>query len=203
MLRLFIAIDLPPAIKTLLRTLQGELRPRAPAVRWADPDGTHLTLLFLGATPEAMLEPVIGALHGVAAGAQPFELRTAALGAFPKPSQPRIVWLGVEGELAALGTLQAAVVDAVAPLGFRGEERPFAPHLTLGRAGRDVSGAELHAIASALREVRVPQAAPFTVRGIVLMSSEGTTSLPSRPERLAQGARYTVVAEAPFGAAQL
>ena len=189
MLRLFIAIDLPAEVKGLLHRLQTELRPHAPAMRWADVRGTHLTLFFLGQTPDEQLEPVQQAMRGAAAGARPFRLRTATPGAFPKPDQPRVVWLGVEGELAALAALQAAVTAALVPLGFTAEARPFAPHLTLGRARRDVDPAELKAVAGALRNMPAPQAVQFEVAGIVLM----------RSERLPAGARYTVLADAPLG----
>jgi len=186
MLRLFIAIDLPAEVKALLQRLQAELRPRAPGIRWAEVQGTHLTLFFMGATPDERLEPVLRAMRDVAAVARPFELKTTTLGAFPKPSQPRVVWLGVEGEREALAALQAEVVDALVSLGWKREERPFAPHLTLGRAKRDATAAELGAVAGALRAIGEPPAVRFAVREIVLM----------RSERMPAGARYTVVAQA-------
>jgi 2'-5' RNA ligase len=62
-----------------------------------------------------------------------------------------VLWAGLAGDLAALGDLQRAVTDATRPLGFVPEERPFAPHLTLGRARQDVGAAQIQALAAALR----------------------------------------------------
>lgn len=191
MLRLFIAIDLPADLKALLSELQNQLRPRAPGVRWAEAQGTHLTLYFLGATPDQQREPVLRAMRAAAAKTRPFELSTAALGGFPKPAQPRVIWLGVDGDRDALAALQAAVTDALGPLGYAREERPFAPHLTLGRARPEAPANELAAIAGALRTMPPPSPIRFAVRHIVLM----------RSERLQAGARYTVLAEAPLQAA--
>jgi 2'-5' RNA ligase len=102
-------------------------------VRWSEPSGAHLTLQFLGATPRPRVPGLAAALAGVAAGARPFRLQTAGLGMFPNPRRPRVLWLGLTGEVEHLRALQAAVVAATGPLGFPAEARPFAPHLTLGR----------------------------------------------------------------------
>jgi 2'-5' RNA ligase len=184
--RLFVAIDLPDEVKTLLRTLQTQLGRHTRAVRWADPNGTHLTLKFLGPVPMAQIEAVTHGMQQAAQASQPLTLRTAAPGGFPNGQRPRVLWLGVAGDLEALRTLQAAVEREIAPLGFPTEQRPFAPHLTLGRSQKDPRPAELAEIGRALAQTVAPPPIAFEVREVVLMRSE------LRPG----GARYTSVAHA-------
>ena len=184
--RLFIAIDLPDEVKTLLRALQAQLGRHTQAVRWADPNGTHLTLKFLGEVRVAQIEAVTQGVQQAAHGARPLTLSTAALGGFPNGQRPRVLWLGVAGDLEPLRALQAAVEREIAPLGFPTEQRPFSPHLTLGRSHKDPRPAELVEIGRALAQIAAPQPVSFEVRELVLMRSE------LRPG----GARYTPVAHA-------
>lgn len=180
-LRLFVAIDLAAEVKALLCSLQEQLRARALPVRWVDPAGAHLTLKFLGATPPERLPALQAELQRATRGLRSFHLQTAAPGAFPSLHRPRVLWLGLDGELPALRAAQAAVEQALAPLGYPGEQRPFQPHLTLGRVRPDADAAQLAAIGQALARLRVSRAVAFEVREVVLMQSELSRT----------GARYT------------
>ncbi|WP_026370160.1 RNA 2',3'-cyclic phosphodiesterase [Kallotenue papyrolyticum] len=180
-LRLFVAIDLASEVKALLRALQEQLRVRTLPVRWIDPAGAHLTLKFLGATAPETLRALEPELERAVRGLRPFGLRTAGLGAFPSLRRPRVLWLGLDGELDALHAAQAAVEQALVPLGFPAEQRPFHPHLTLGRVRPDADAAQLAAIGQALATARLRRAVAFEVREIVLMRSELSRA----------GARYT------------
>lgn len=184
--RLFIAIDLPPEVKVLLRELQTQLGQHTRAARWADPNGTHLTLKFLGDVRVPLIAAVTEGMEQAARGSHPLTLHTAAPGGFPRPERPRVLWLGVAGDLDALRLLHAAVEREIAPLGFPTEQRPFAPHLTLGRSHKDPRPAELQEIGGALAQIAAPPPVTFEVREVVLMRSE------LRPG----GARYTPVAHA-------
>lgn len=181
--RLFVAIDLPQDVKAALREVQQQLRHAPLAVRWADPSGTHLTLKFLGSTDPVLLPRIQEGLSTAVEGISPFGLATDHLGVFPHFRRPRVIWLGVTGDLAILNQLQAAVEHTIAPLGFPSEQRAFSPHLTLGRSFKDPSPAELTAIGEAVRRARAPQPVSFAVRSIVLMRSELQPT----------GARYTPV----------
>jgi 2'-5' RNA ligase len=140
-------------------------------VRWSDPAGAHITVQFLGATVPARLPALTAALAGVAAGARPLVLRTASLGVFPKPSQARVVWLGLTGDLARLAALQRAVLAATRPLGFAAEIRSFTPHLTLGRVHDGATPAERAAIGTAVAQATPPASAVWPVEELTLMAS--------------------------------
>ncbi len=182
-LRLFVAIDLPPEVKRLLGELQAQLRQHTDAVRWSDPAGTHLTLKFLGSVPAPRVDAIVAALRSAAGPLGSFQLQTGALGVFPNPRRPRVIWLGVGGELQALHQLQSAVEQEIAPLGFPTEERAFSPHLTLGRSPKDPSPAAFAAMRHAVEQTKVLRTVGWQVAEAVLM----------RSELLPGGARYTPV----------
>ncbi len=130
--RLFVALDLPSEIKALVAQLQSRLRVAVPSdiVRWVCPVGTHITLKYLGATGQVTQ---IKAALDLLAQPQPFSLYTTQPCAFPDLWQPRILWLGIGGDLLPLSSLQRLVETHLAPLGFPTEQRAFTPHITLGR----------------------------------------------------------------------
>lgn len=130
--RSFIAVPLPPALCDELARLQQALRPLLPGVRWSRPETIHLTLCFLGAVAEEVLENIPKVMLSVAGSRSAFAARVAGVGAFPDLRRPRVVWVGLDGG-AALPALQLALAQAVTGLGLPLEERAFHPHLTLGR----------------------------------------------------------------------
>jgi RNA 2',3'-cyclic 3'-phosphodiesterase len=109
------------------------LRPAARDVAWVAPGNLHLTLKFLGSVPEARIDAVAGALREASGDASPFEARLRGLGAFPSARRPRVVWAGVTEGAADMIELARRVDAALAALGFPRDERPFSPHVTLGR----------------------------------------------------------------------
>jgi 2'-5' RNA ligase len=186
-LRAFIAAELPAALREAIGRLQAELAAAGVRARWVRPEGIHLTLRFLGEVPvEAVARPA-EALAAAAAGQAALRLRAAGLGVFPGPRRLRVLWVGLAGETGALGGLQRRLEQALAERGFPPEERPFRPHLTLGRFG-EVGPAGPVAEVLAARAGR--EVGGFEVRELVLFKSE------LRPA----GAVYTALARAALGA---
>ncbi len=132
-MRLFIAIELPPEIKQGIAKVQEQLRETGANAGWTRPEGLHLTLKFLGEISEEKASVIMAALTGAAEGSGKLNLEVAGAGAFPNEKNPRVLWLGVTGDVEKLGSLQAAVENAMTGLGFEREERTFSPHLTLAR----------------------------------------------------------------------
>jgi 2'-5' RNA ligase len=114
--------------------LQAPLRQTGADVKWTAPNSIHLTLKFLGEIESGVLPSLKAALARAAASHAPFDLTIRGLGAFPGLSNPRVVWCGLDGDVARLAALRQAAEEASVSLGFAPEERPFRPHLTLGRA---------------------------------------------------------------------
>jgi 2'-5' RNA ligase len=142
-IRSFIAIELPEEAKRGLGRLRSELERQEHAfVKWVDPEGIHLTLKFLGNIPSKQVAGVTEAMEGAIRGIPPFHLEISGLGAFPNLRQPRVLWVGIDGELDKLSGLQRNIDSALIPLGFTKEERSFVPHLTLARIRERASPGE-------------------------------------------------------------
>jgi 2'-5' RNA ligase len=132
----------------MLRTLQGNLRPLGGDVRWISVTSIHLTLKFLGEIDPANLAALSDALKKATASASSMTLRLRGLGCFPNLQNPRVIWCGVEGEIEKLSVLQENVERACESSGFPREDRPFRPHLTLGRLGSKKS---LHRLSDSIK----------------------------------------------------
>lgn len=134
-MRCFVAVNIPGEIREKVGKFTSALSLGAAGrgVRWTRPENIHLTLKFLGNVDRDALPELAAALEAALAGQSPCRLKVRGAGLFPPRGRPRIVWVGLAGETAALAALQAAVESALAPLGFPREKRPFTPHLTVGR----------------------------------------------------------------------
>lgn len=133
-MRTFVAVDLSSEIKINLEDLIRNVRKKAAGVKWAGPDAMHLTLKFLGEIPEDKAEAVGTLLEGLAGTHRPFPLKLKGTGTFPPGGgmNARILWAGVV-EDPGLMKLQAVLEDEFERAGFPREDRPFHPHMTLGR----------------------------------------------------------------------
>jgi len=185
MIRSFIAIELPDEIRHALAEVQKHLRRDVAGVRWVEPGSIHLTLKFLGDIPAEQIQPIVAAAMGAVQDEPPVSLGVSGLGAFPNPRRPRVIWVGIEGDVARLGRLQARLEEALEPLGFPRDERAFRPHLTVGRVKEPRRPPDL---TRALADVTVPRCNSFDVREILLYKSD------LRPT----GAIYTKLQHLPF-----
>lgn len=131
-MRLFLALPLPEPLKAALGALQADLRSRGIRGSWTDPAALHLTLAFLSEQdPEAV--PRVGALLEALGPRHPaFPLATTGLGAFPRPAQARVLWLGLAPE-PRLDALVDELRQGLSSLGLAFDPKPFQPHLTLAR----------------------------------------------------------------------
>jgi 2'-5' RNA ligase len=130
-LRAFVALELDARLRQAIGELQARFAGLA-GLRLVRPEGVHLTLRFLGWSSRAQLEAIAPGIASAAAACPPFEARVGGLGTFPERGAPRVLWLGVELPPSVL-ELQRACERAAQAAGFSAEDRPFAPHLTLGR----------------------------------------------------------------------
>ncbi len=172
--RLFIALELPPEIVHELKHLQAELQRIVPegVASWVRPEGIHLTLKFLGDVPLRQLDALKAALEESVTGWRCFSLHLGELGCFPSMANPRVLWVGVGGDLKQLAALQASVEKHIAPLGYPPEERGFSPHLTLARARRSARREEAAALGRAAETHHPSQTTPWRVDAVSLMRSQ-------------------------------
>lgn len=168
-LRTFVAIELPRQLAACLGRIQDQLRGHRFNVRWVRPENIHLTLKFLGDTPAADLTALVEALAEAVRGHPPLGLFLKGFGAFPGLDRPRVVWVGIDGQIAELQALQRAVEGGLGAIGFPSGNRPFRGHLTLGRVKGRVAGERLRSVAETLQTFVSER---FAVDRIVLLRSE-------------------------------
>jgi 2'-5' RNA ligase len=172
-IRSFIAIELPEAVKTGLQQLQTELTlPRYSFVKCVSPEGIHLTLKFLGNISAQKVTDITGVMEQASQGVNPFQLQLTEVGAFPNMRRPRVLWVGIKGEVDKLVGWQQRIDMGLVPLGFAKEARPFTPHLTLARLRDNCSpGDRLH-FGEMFAKAHVEVNYNFTVSSLNLMKSQ-------------------------------
>jgi RNA 2',3'-cyclic 3'-phosphodiesterase len=132
-IRSFIAIEISDEVREGLRVLQQSLKQAGARVGWVATENIHLTLVFLGDIFRAQVEPLAQALDAAASQTDAFRCEVAGTGCFGSPRSPRVLWVGVNEQGNEVTGLQARAEVAVRELGLKTEDRPFHPHLTLGR----------------------------------------------------------------------
>lgn len=133
-------------------------------VRWVQPDRMHLTLRFLGETAQEKVAEVAATMDAIAARNVPLTLVLDTLGCFPHERQPRVIWVGVGGDVTQVGAIYRELEEGLEKNGWTPESKPFSPHLTIGRVKK--RGAKL-----ALPWGKGVAAARTEVREIVLFES--------------------------------
>lgn len=136
-IRTFLAIDLPASLQSAIgqniRTVKREL----PTLSWSKTENLHINLKFFGETTESQVDQIRHAVEAAISHVSPFELALKGFGVFPDHRSPRVLWVGLGGDLDSLYSLADGVSQAVVPLGFPQEDRPFRPHLTVARVKRN------------------------------------------------------------------
>jgi 2'-5' RNA ligase len=146
MIRAFLAAELDEALKGRLADVQQTLKrelghdlTKEVRFSWVQPASMHLTVKFLGDTEESVIDALREAVAPLAAQYLPLHIPLERLGVFPRPQQPRVVWIGpghtweTGEEAERLQSLHRAVEACCDSFGFAPEARPLSPHLTVAR----------------------------------------------------------------------
>jgi 2'-5' RNA ligase len=183
-IRSFVAVLLDEGLRERVAAVVERLRPLVRAVAWVPPRNLHVTLQFLGGQSEERLQEAEAALAEAAAASAPVDVTFHGIGAFPGLERPRILWVGLAQGALDVRRLQARVAAALAARGFPREERPWHPHLTIGRVfderrWRREAGPELQ---SALARAAATTFGTMRIAEVALMRSDLSRA----------GARYTL-----------
>lgn len=133
LLRTFVGVDLPNKVKQTAIELQTTVYAKPRVVKWIKAANIHLTLKFIGPTPEEEVPKIKGAVAEAVAGHQDISLEVRGTGVFPKKERPRVLWLGVDGEVEKLQKLVKDINVSLHRLGYPAEQSQYAPHITIGR----------------------------------------------------------------------
>jgi 2'-5' RNA ligase len=145
MMRLFIASPLSAELEEFLGKVILDLKQRRGRVKWVSPKNIHLTLKFLGETREDLIDPIKKAIERTSQNHNAVKTVINAVGAFPRPDRPRVIWAGLSENIEKLVLMASDIEDEMEKLGFPKEKRAFKSHLTLGRVKDDSGLGELSA----------------------------------------------------------
>jgi 2'-5' RNA ligase len=131
-LRLFVAVDVPPAVRDAADASVEPWRARFPRAKWVPPQNQHVTMKFLGSTWPRLVPWVRETVAAVAQAHAPVPTRVLGLGAFPNGRRARVLWVGLDDGQGRLARIAAALDEAFSRE-FAPEKRGFTPHLTVAR----------------------------------------------------------------------
>lgn len=132
-MRLFVALVPPTEVRReALRAAKA--LPWEGEIRWLPQENVHLTLKFLGETPEEKMRGLKETLASVSERHGVLDLALEGIGAFPSTRRARVPWIGVGRGFEPLRALAADVESVTESLGFAREERSYLPHAALGRS---------------------------------------------------------------------
>jgi RNA 2',3'-cyclic 3'-phosphodiesterase len=186
-MRLFVALEIPRAVRDNLATLIKDLRTADPKARWVRPENIHVTLKFIGEASPEKVQFIRGALSGVHSELE-VELSFRGLGFFPNVKRPRVLWAGINAS-PNLQSLAGDIDGSLEKLGFPREQRPFVPHLTIAR----FQPPRIHEkLQSAIAQSSGREFGPLRTREFHLIESKLKPS----------GAEYTTIESFRFAAAE-
>jgi len=151
-MRAFLAVDLGDHVRKKISAAAAPLVKRAPDAKWVSPESMHVTLVFLGQIDDAIREGVERELAATAENHAPLELHARGGGAFGSKKKPRVLWVGLEGDIERLSAIQHELAKRCEAHGIEMEKRPYSPHLTLARARDQHGDPALAACADAIAE---------------------------------------------------
>ncbi len=189
-IRAFLAIELPEDVKSILRELTERLdRAGIGGLKSVRPENIHLTVKFFGNVSANRVDSIVGALTPAARGIQPFTLRLGNVGAYPNSRNPRVLWVGLDGDVVSLREAHRRIENALGDINIKPDSRRFSPHLTVARLRDRASPSERRRAAELLLNAAYQTGHPITVERLSLMRSI------LRPE----GPQYTTLADIALG----
>ena len=132
-MRLFVAVNFSGETKEKLFELREQIRVQASRGNFSRPENFHLTLAFLGETPEDKLRLLFRIMGEI--NSPPFEIIFNRIGSFTH-SRKELWWIGADAErggLPLLGAIHRQLLSRLDEEGFSVDKRPFNAHITLGR----------------------------------------------------------------------
>jgi 2'-5' RNA ligase len=168
-IRTFIALELPPSLISLLAKVQENLQSMGLRAKWVRPENIHLTLKFLGNINPADIDNIGGAMVDAVGEIETFNLVAGGIGVFPGINRPRVIWVGLKGQIQLLFAMQRLLEDNLAALGYKKEKRPFKGHLTLGRFKQSVNPNTIRRVLQEFGNLAIEE---FTARRVIFYKSD-------------------------------
>ena len=172
-MRVFISINLPAAAKKELGDLTARLQQSHWLVRWEKPAKIHITLMFLGKLQNSKIPKLQSAIERACLGIKSFEISFKGIGAFPDFVKPRVVWVGLKGDLKSLAALQKGVERELKKERIWFDQKPFVPHVTIGRVKKGISKGALQDLGKKIKKMRkIDFQSKILVNSVEIMKSD-------------------------------
>jgi 2'-5' RNA ligase len=184
--RTFAAIELPGDIRDRIQQHINQLKSRVPECNpgWTRVDNIHLTIKFFGNVDTNKISTICDAATRALTNFPRFKIAVGGTGAFPKPGQPRVLWIGIEDLGNHLAELQRKFENECAVAGFPKEDRAFRPHLTIARLKKPEGARRLAEVNNEL--------------GFEAMELNVSELVVFRSELSSEGSKYTVLSRHPL-----
>jgi 2'-5' RNA ligase len=169
LLRSFLAVELPELILNRIGEIQRDLKSSRADVRWVSPENIHLTLKFFGNIEESLIQHIVQSIEGPLQDTSPFFLKVQGMGAFPNLKNPRVIWMGFQEGKEIIVSIQKQLEREFEKIGFQPEDRPFHPHLTLGRMRSNRGKDDL---VKGMERYREGEFGSFQVEKVILFKSD-------------------------------
>jgi len=169
-IRSFLAFELPEQIKGIVSRVSGEMKKGSLDVRWIKVDNIHLTVVFIGNISADRLKEMDTVVRDVCQDYGPFNISISGAGVFAGRRNPRVLWIGLDGDIERMSSFRNTLQKHLTPFGIKEEKRRFNPHLTLGRFRKGAkSSVHLDELLLQYRELTSPL---HTLRELVLFKSD-------------------------------
>lgn len=168
-MRFFIALDIPKENIQQFKAIQQKVQKLIPNCRLTDLEKLHLTFAFIGDQHAKIKDSLIHVLHHSAEGISPFSITPAYIDGFPNIHQPRVIWLGIKGDIDRIIILRERIKDGLAELQLDTDERRFIPHITIAKLNNE------HEISleteEKLQQITTDAFTPMRIKSIQLFES--------------------------------
>lgn len=132
-IRSFLAFELPDKIKEIVGRISEDVRRLQLDIRCVKPDNIHLTVVFMGSISGDDVGPIGNEAESICKRYGPFKISLNGCGIFGGRRNPRVLWIGLDGDIQRMADLRDSLQHSLVPIGIKQETRPFKPHLTLAR----------------------------------------------------------------------
>ena len=134
MLRTFVAVNLDIGIKEKISVIRNEVKIFFPdkSAKWEDSSKYHITLQFLGDTPQNLIADISSELGNIELGSSQIHLVAGGIDAFPNMYRPRILFLSINDNGGLLQQIAGEVNRRLSVYGFL-QDKKFHSHVTLAR----------------------------------------------------------------------
>lgn len=177
-IRSFLAVEIPLSNKEKILKLINSFNEKSGSlIKWVSKDNLHITLKFIGELNTDHISTIQNSLTERLSSVPAFDMHINGLGVFPNSRKPRIFWLGFD-QNKNLDRMVSIIENCAVNLGYEANDKPFSPHLTIGRARRDISSSDLISFTKNFQNHKLEVIPDFKVSHVTLFKSELTREGP-------------------------